>query len=71
MVMMSCQLRCFLWHAWARAATYGQQSDGVDGELVNLAVSHDCGGCEVFKVEWVKDEEEEEEEGRKKEEKSG
>jgi len=54
-------------HAWARAATHGQESDGVDGELVNLAVSHDCGGCEVFGVEWV-EEEEEEEEGRKKEE---
>lgn len=27
--------------------TYGEQPDGVDGQLVELVVSHDCGVCVV------------------------
>lgn len=24
--------------------TYGQETDGVDGKLINVGITHDCGG---------------------------
>ena len=56
--------RCNSLEVW-RGSTHGQQTDCIDGKLIILAVSHDCGSCSSgseIECGSMKEEEEEEEE---------